>query len=168
MYPLEVTEPCRQDLTEVGIVELKTPFDVDQAIKPSGTALVVINSVCGCAAGNARPAVKLAIQHEKKPDRLTTVFAGVDQDATAQARSYLPGYPPSSPSIALFKDGKPVFLLERHQIEGQFPEQISLLLTQAFDHFCGEKAEESPVSDPVVENADSEEAPREKGWQFWK
>jgi putative YphP/YqiW family bacilliredoxin len=136
MYPSEVTEPCRQDLTEVGIVELKTTFDVDQAIKQSGTALVVINSVCGCAAGNARPAVKLAIQHAKKPDRLTTVFAGVDQDATAHARSYLPGYPPSSPSIALFKDGKPVLLLERHDIENRGPQEIAWDIVGAFDEHC--------------------------------
>jgi putative YphP/YqiW family bacilliredoxin len=136
MYPSEITEPCRQDLIEVGMAELKTPAEVDQAITQAGTALVVINSVCGCAAGAARPAVKLAIQHSKKPDRLTTVFAGVDQEATAQARNYLPGVPPSSPSIALFKDGKPVFMLERHQIEDRGPEEIAWDIVSAFDENC--------------------------------
>lgn len=136
MYPPEITEPCRRDLTEVGVVELRSPADVDQAIAPTGTALVVINSVCGCAAGNARPAVKLAIQHEKRPDRVTTVFAGVDQEATAQARNYLAGIPPSSPSIALFKDGKPVFVLERHQIENRGPQEIAWDIVHAFDEHC--------------------------------
>lgn len=136
MYPPEITEPCIQDLTEVGVVELKTPVDVDQAIQPAGTALVVINSVCGCAAGMARPAVKLAIQHEKKPDRITTVFAGVDREATAQARSYLAGIPPSSPAVALFKDGKPVFVLERHHIEGRGPQEIAWDIVHAFDEHC--------------------------------
>jgi len=136
MYPAEITDPCRLDLVEAGIVELKTPFDVDQAVGTSGTALVVINSVCGCAAGNARPAIKLAIQHEKKPDRLTTVFAGVDDDATAQARHYLPGVPPSSPAIALFKDGKPVLMLERHHIENRGPDEIAWDIVHAFDEHC--------------------------------
>lgn len=136
MYPEEVTEPCRKDLTEAGVTELRTPADVDQAISDSGTALVVINSVCGCAAGNARPAVKLAIQHVKRPERITTVFAGVDQEATAQARSYLPGIPPSSPSIALFKDGKPVMMLERHHIENRGPEEIAWDIVHAFDEHC--------------------------------
>jgi putative YphP/YqiW family bacilliredoxin len=136
MYPPELTEPCRQDLTDAGMAELRSPSDVDQAIAPTGTALVVINSVCGCAAGNARPAVKLAIQHTKTPDRLTTVFAGVDQDATSQARSYMPGIPPSSPSIALFKDGKPVFVLERHQIENRGPQEIAWDIVHAFDEHC--------------------------------
>jgi len=137
MYPAEITEPCRQDLTEAGFVELKTSTDVDQAVKPAGTTLVVINSVCGCAAGNARPAVKMAVQHEKKPDRITTVFAGVDNDATEQTRSYLPGIPPSSPAIALFKDGKPVFTLERHQIEDRGPQEIAWDIVHAFDEYCG-------------------------------
>ena len=136
MYPPEITEPCIQDLTEAGVVELKTPLDVDQAVTQAGTALVVINSVCGCAAGNARPAVKLAIQHAKKPDRITTVFAGVDEDATAQARSHLAGIPPSSPAIALFKDGKPVFVLERHDIESRGPQEIAWDIVHAFDEHC--------------------------------
>jgi putative YphP/YqiW family bacilliredoxin len=136
MYPPEITEPCRQDLTDAGLAELRSPTEVDQVLALSGTALVVVNSVCGCAAGNARPAVKLAIQHTKRPDRLTTVFAGVDQDATSQARSYMPGIPPSSPSIALFKDGKPVFILERHQIENRGPQEIAWDIVHAFDEHC--------------------------------
>ncbi len=136
MYPPEITEPCRIDLTEAGVSELRTAADVETAITGPGTALVVINSVCGCAAGNARPAIKLAIQHEKKPDRITTVFAGVDPEATDQTRSHLPGYPPSSPSIALFKDGKPVLMLERHQIENRTPQEIAWDIVHAFDDHC--------------------------------
>jgi putative YphP/YqiW family bacilliredoxin len=136
MYPPEITDPCRADLTDAGVNELRTAADVESAITQPGTTLVVINSVCGCAAGNARPAVKLAIQHEKKPDRITTVFAGVDAEATAQTRAYLPGYPPSSPSIALFKDGQPVFMLERHQIENRGPQEIAWDIVHAFDDHC--------------------------------
>lgn len=136
MYPAEIVEPCRLDLTEAGFKELKTPQDVDAAVKAPGTTLVVINSVCGCSAGSARPGVKLAVQHSKKPGQLTTVFAGVDPDATNQARSYIHGYPPSSPSIALFKDGEPVYFLERHQIEGHSPQEIAFALVEAFDQFC--------------------------------
>lgn len=136
MYPPEVTEPCRRDLTDAGVHELRTASDVDQAIVARGTALVVINSVCGCAAGNARPAVKLAIQHSKTPDRITTVFAGVDKEATEQARTHIPGVPPSSPSIALFKDGKPVFMLERHHIENRGPQEIAWDIVHAFDEHC--------------------------------
>jgi putative YphP/YqiW family bacilliredoxin len=137
LYPPEITEPCRQDLTQAGIVELKTPQDVDLVLKnQKGTALVVVNSVCGCAAGMARPGVKMALKHEKRPDKLTSVFAGVDTAATEQARKYIIGYPPSSPSIALFKDGNPVFVLERWQIEGRSPQEIAYQLVEAFDEFC--------------------------------
>jgi putative YphP/YqiW family bacilliredoxin len=137
LYPPEITEPCRQDLTQAGIVELKTPQDVDMVLKnQKGTALVVVNSVCGCAAGMARPGVKLALQHDKRPDKLTSVFAGVDTAATEQARRYIIGYPPSSPSIALFKDGNPVFVMERWQIEGRSPQEIAFQLVEAFDEFC--------------------------------
>jgi putative YphP/YqiW family bacilliredoxin len=137
LYPPEITEPCRQDLVQAGVVELKTPQDVDMVLKnQKGTALVVVNSVCGCAAGMARPGVKLALQHEKRPEKLTTVFAGVDTAATEQARKYIVGYPPSSPSIALFKDGNPVFVLERWQIEGRSPQDIAFQLVEAFDEFC--------------------------------
>jgi len=137
LYPAEITEPCRQDLVQAGVIELKTPSDVDLAVKDSpGTTLVVVNSVCGCAAGMARPGVKMALQHEKLPDRTTTVFAGVDREATDRARTYMPGYPPSSPSIALFKDGKLVYMMERWQIEGRGPQDIAYDLVEAFDQFC--------------------------------
>ena len=137
LYPAEITEPCRQDLTHAGFNELKTPADVDVALKnATGTTLLVVNSVCGCAAGMARPGVKLALQHTKLPDRTATVFAGVDREATERARSYMPGYPPSSPSIALFKDGKLVYMMERWQIEGHSPQEIAYELVEAFDQFC--------------------------------
>jgi putative YphP/YqiW family bacilliredoxin len=137
IYPPEITEPCRQDLTEAGFTELKSSADVDMALKSSpGTTLLVVNSVCGCAAGMARPGVKMALQHAKLPDRTTTVFAGVDREATERARSYMPGYPPSSPSIALFKDGKLVYMMERWQIEGRGPQEIAYDLVEAFDQHC--------------------------------
>ena len=138
MYPPEIVEPCRLDLTEAGVEELRTPEEVDGVLGTNeGTALVVINSVCGCAAGNARPGVKMALQHEKLPEKVTTVFAGVDGEATHQVRSYIAGYPPSSPSIALFKDGQPVFVMERHMIEGRSPQEIAFDLVSAFDQHCG-------------------------------
>jgi putative YphP/YqiW family bacilliredoxin len=137
LYPVEITEPCRKDLTTAGFTELTTPSDVDMAIKSApGTTLLVVNSVCGCAAGMARPGVKLAVQHEKIPDRIATVFAGVDREATDRARTYMPGIPPSSPSIALFKDGKLVYMMERWQIEGRGPQDIAFDLVEAFDQFC--------------------------------
>ena len=126
----------KQELTSAGITELLTPADVDGAIKSEGTTLVVINSVCGCAAGNCRPGVKSAITHSKTPDRLTTVFAGFDVEAVAQARKHMAPFPPSSPSIALFKDGSLVHFIERHHIEGRSPESISENLKMAFDEFC--------------------------------
>ena len=137
MYPNVLVIPMREDLTRLGIKELRTAEEVDEAFSTQqGTTLLVINSVCGCAAGNARPAVKLAMDHQVLPDNLTTVFAGQDQEATAQARSYIEGYPPSSPSIALFKDGKLVEMIQRHQIEGRTPEEIAGDLTSAFDKHC--------------------------------
>lgn len=130
--------PMREDLTKLGIEELRTPEEVDEVFSnQKGTTLLVINSVCGCAAGNARPGVKIAMSHHVLPDNLTTVFAGQDQEATAQARSYIPGYPPSSPSIALFKHGQLVEMIQRHQIEGRSPEEIANDLTEAFDKHCG-------------------------------
>lgn len=128
--------PMKQDITSAGVQELLTPEDVDNAIKADGTALVFINSVCGCAAGNARPAMKMAVKHGKTPDRITTVFAGFDTDAVAQARKHMAPYPPSSPSIALFKDGNVVHFIERHHIEGRPAEIIAENLTAAFDEFC--------------------------------
>ncbi|MDP6908092.1 MAG: BrxA/BrxB family bacilliredoxin [Flavobacteriales bacterium] len=136
MYPPELVMPMKHDLTSVGVEELLTPEDVDNAIKSEGTTLLVINSVCGCAAGNCRPAVKQAIKHDKKPTRITTAFAGVDREAVAQARSHMAPYPPSSPSIALFKDGNLVHFIERHHIEGRSPEMIADNLTGAFDEHC--------------------------------
>ncbi len=137
LYPPEITEPCRMDLVSAGVTELRTPADVDMVLKnATGTALVIINSVCGCAAGMARPGVKLALKHEKTPDKVTTVFAGVDREATERARQYIVGVPPSSPSIALFKDGEPVYVMERYQIEGRSPQEIAYDLVEAFDEYC--------------------------------
>lgn len=138
MYDERLVAPMREDLTRLGVEELKTAEEVEAKLRDStGTALVVVNSVCGCAARNARPAVARALQHEVKPDTLTTVFAGQDVDAVRQARAYFGGYPPSSPQIALLKDGKLVYMLERHQIEGRTVEEIAQDLTGAFDRFCG-------------------------------
>ena len=137
MYPPELVAPMREDLTAEGFNELLTSEDVDQAINnASGTALIVINSVCGCAAGNARPAAKMAINNQQKPDQLLTVFAGVHKEATDQVRRYCLPYPPSSPSMALFKDGKLVHFIERHHIVGRPAELIAENLTAAFEEFC--------------------------------
>ena len=137
MYPPELVAPMREDLAAEGFNELLTSEDVDQAINnASGTALIVINSVCGCAAGNARPAAKMAINNQQKPDQLLTVFAGVHKEATDQVRRYCLPYPPSSPSMALFKDGKLVHFIERHHIEGRPAELIAENLTAAFEEFC--------------------------------
>ena len=126
----------KSELTNVGFEELNTPDAVDRAIASKGTVLMVVNSVCGCAAGGARPGVKLAIHGDKRPDKLTTVFAGVDTEATAQARKHFLPYPPSSPCIALFKDGKMVHFIERHHIEGRSAEMIADNLRMAFDQYC--------------------------------
>jgi putative YphP/YqiW family bacilliredoxin len=136
-YPEIMIRPMREELTRLGVAELRTPEDVDATLQPAdGTVMVVVNSVCGCAAGRARPGIALALQHEVLPDKVTTVFAGADIEATEKARSYFTGYRPSSPSIGLFKDGKLVFMMERYQIEGRGAEQIAQELTQAFDTFC--------------------------------
>ncbi|MBL6449203.1 BrxA/BrxB family bacilliredoxin [Fulvivirga sp. 29W222] len=138
MYPEELVAPMRTDLTSVGFTELKTAEEVDNHLKDlKGTSLLVINSVCGCAAGAARPGVKWAVeQSSKKPDHLTTVFAGVDQGAVAKAREYTLPYPPSSPSIALFKDGELVHFIERHHIEGRTAEMIGNHLIEVFNEYC--------------------------------
>jgi putative YphP/YqiW family bacilliredoxin len=137
MYPEEFVAPMRAELTRVGFQELRTASEVDAILtRPSGTVLVVVNSICGCAAGRARPAVAMALENKARPDTLTTVFAGQDAEATAQARGYFTGYPPSSPSIALLRDGKLVFMLERREIEGRDPYSIAEDLTKAFDRFC--------------------------------
>jgi putative YphP/YqiW family bacilliredoxin len=127
----------RQELTRLGVRELRTPAEVDATLRDApGTTLVVVNSICGCAARNARPAVALALEHPRVPDALTTVFAGQDIDATARARSYFTGYGPSSPQIGLLKDGKLVYMLERHQIEGRSAASIAQDLVAAFDAHC--------------------------------
>ena len=137
MYDERFVTPMRQELTRLGVEELRTAADVDARLKDaSGTTLVVVNSVCGCAARNARPAVASALRHSVKPDHLATVFAGQDVEATAKARAYFTGYPPSSPSIGLFKDGEVVFMLERWQIEGRSANAIAEDLVTAFDEHC--------------------------------
>jgi putative YphP/YqiW family bacilliredoxin len=137
MYPAELVAPMKQDLVNAGFNELLTPAQVDEAVaNTKGTLLVVVNSVCGCAAGNMRPGVKLSLNGDKKPSNLTTVFAGVDGEAVAQARKHFLPYPPSSPSIALFKDGELVHFLERHHIEGGTAQMIAENLTEAYNEFC--------------------------------
>ena len=137
MYPEFMIAPMREELTRFGVREMRTAGEVDDALtKSSGTVMVVVNSVCGCAAGKARPGVALALQHAAKPDLVATVFAGADVEATERARGYFTGYPPSSPSIALFKDGKLVYMMEHHQIENQEAGAIAAQLTAAFDTHC--------------------------------
>ena len=137
MYDERFVTPMRQELTRLGVEELRTPEEVDAKLRDTkGTTLVVVNSICGCAARMARPAVAMALQHGAKPDHLTTVFAGQDADATSRARGYFTGYPPSSPQIALMKDGEVVFMLERWQIEGRSADAIADDLVAAFDEHC--------------------------------
>jgi len=137
MYDPVIVEPMRKELTELGVKELRTAEEVDQALKDAtGTTLVVVNSVCGCAAGTARPGVAIALQHSVKPDSLTTVFAGQDKEATERARSYFLGFPPSSPSMALLKDGKIVHMIHRQDIEGFSAEEVGAKLVAAFDQHC--------------------------------
>ena len=138
MYDERMVTPMRRELTQLGVEEMRTAAEVDAKLKEArGTTLVVVNSVCGCAARNARPAVARALNHTVKPDLSTTVFAGQDIEAAHRARSYFTGYPPSSPQIALFKDSKLVFMLERHQIEGRSADAIASDLVGAFDRYCG-------------------------------
>lgn len=138
MYPEQLVAPMRTDLTVAGFKELKTSAEVESTLKDQkGTTLVVINSVCGCAAGAARPGIKWALQNSsKKPDNLTTVFAGVDKEAVAKAREYTLPYPPSSPAIALFKDGELVHFVERHHIEGRNAQMIGQHLVEVFEEYC--------------------------------
>ena len=137
MYDERFITPMRQELTRLGVEEMRTPDEVDARLKDAkGTTLVVVNSMCGCAARNARPAVAMALQHTAKPDALTTVFAGQDVEATTKARSYFTGYPPSSPQIGLLKDGQVVFMLERWQIEGRPADEIAHDLVNAFNLHC--------------------------------
>ncbi|MGH9413166.1 MAG: BrxA/BrxB family bacilliredoxin [Terriglobales bacterium] len=136
MYPEFMIAPMREELTRLGVEEARTPAAVDAATQKPGTTLVVVNSVCGCAAGKARPGIALALQHATRPDRAITVFAGADVDATERARGYFTGVGPSSPAMGLLKDGKLVFMLERRQIEGHSAPEIAQALTEAFDQHC--------------------------------
>src|SRR3954463_8213818 len=136
-YPEIMIRPMREDLTRIGVEELRTADAVDSAVKNTqGTLMIVVNSICGCAAGKARPGVALALRNAVKPDRVATVFAGADIEATERARGYFTGYQPSSPSIGLLRDGKLVWMLERRQIENQGPEQIASALKSAFEQYC--------------------------------
>ena len=136
-YDPRMVQPMRDELTRAGFEELHTPDEVDAVItRPSGTVLVVVNSVCGCAAGRARPGVLASLDHPTRPERLATVFAGMDMDATQRVRNYFVGYGPSSPAIALFRDGRLVHMMERRDIEGRDAEQIAGVLRAAFDQFC--------------------------------
>src|ERR1700722_19717809 len=147
MYPEEFVRPMREELTNVGFRELRTPEDVDAALKQEKrTILVVVNSICGCAAGKARPAVARALSHRIRPELLATVFAGQDREATDRARSYFNGYEPSSPSIALLRDGKVAFMLERSNIEGRDAISIAEDLTKAFDRFCTPASSLQPIN----------------------
>lgn len=135
-YPEYLIAPMRQELTALGARECRTVADVDAVVKEPGVTMMVVNSVCGCAAGKARPGIAMALQHEHRPDTLATVFAGADIDATTRAREYFAGFAPSSPSIALLQDGKVVYMVERRDIESRSAESIADLLTLAFDKYC--------------------------------
>jgi putative YphP/YqiW family bacilliredoxin len=136
-YPEQLIAAMRQDLSQYGVTETRTPEEVDRLLGPdSGTVLMITNSVCGCAAGKARPAVGIALQHSVRPDQTATVFAGADLEAVARVRELLPGVPPSSPSMAIFRDGKPVFVLHRSQIESRQAPEIAQILKQAFEQHC--------------------------------
>jgi len=140
-YPEIMIRPMREELTRLGVEELKTPEAVDEAVQNTkGTLMIVVNSICGCAAGKARPGVAQALQNEPRPDKVATVFAGADLDATARARSYFSGYGPSSPSIGILKDGQLVYMMERFQIEGRGPDEIATELKRAFNEYCGSRA----------------------------
>lgn len=142
LYDPLLVRPMREELTRLGARELRTPEDVDEVLGPAatGTTLVVVNSVCGCAARNARPAAALALQHVVRPDQVVTVFAGQDVEATSRAREYFLGYRPSSPSFALVRDGELIFMMERHQIEGRDAAEIAEDLKAAFDDYCAQAA----------------------------
>jgi putative YphP/YqiW family bacilliredoxin len=140
MYPELMLIPMREELTKAGVQELRTAADVDRAAAQPGTTMIVVNSVCGCAAGRMRPAVHAALQHASKPDHIYTVFAGQDRDATDRARSYFTGYPPSSPSIGILRDGQLVYMMQRSQIETREAPAIAADLTSAFDQLCASPA----------------------------
>jgi putative YphP/YqiW family bacilliredoxin len=139
-YPEYLVAPMRQELVELGARECRTPGDVDNVVKSPGVVMMVVNSVCGCAAGKARPGIALALQHPNRPDTVATVFAGADIEATNRARDYFTGFPPSSPSIGLLRDGKLIYMVERRDIESRSADAISDLLTMAFDKYCAAEA----------------------------
>jgi putative YphP/YqiW family bacilliredoxin len=139
LYDPTLVQPMRDEVVALGATELRTPEEVDQALAAPGTTLLFVNSVCGCAAGGARPALRMALQNDIKPDQVVTVFAGQDREATQQARTHLHGYPPTSPQISILRDGKVVHMIQRHHIEGRSPEQIAEHLKEAFKVYCGEK-----------------------------
>jgi putative YphP/YqiW family bacilliredoxin len=139
-YPEPFIAPMRAELTQVGARELRTADDVDNAVQEKGTVMIVVNSVCGCAAGKARPGIAIALQHARRPDLVATVFAGADIEATERAREYLLPYPPSSPSVGLLRDGKLIYMLERRQIEQRDAASIAAMLRAAFDEHCSEAA----------------------------
>ena len=150
MYPEIMLTPMREELTKLGVRELKTAAEVDEALKPqTGTTMVVVNSVCGCAAGRMRPAVRMALQHGSVPEHLVSVFAGQDTEATERARSYFTGYPPSSPCIALLRDGKLLYMMQRRDIESREAAAIAAELTRAFDQFSA-----TPAINPVLATRD--------------
>ncbi len=135
-YPEYLVAPMREELTSVGAVECRTAAEVDEVLKQPGVTMMVVNSVCGCAAGKARPGIAMALQHQTRPDTVATVFAGADIEATDRARQYFTGFAPSSPSIALLRDGQLVYMVERRDIESRSAEAIADVLTMAFDRFC--------------------------------
>ena len=137
MYDPNMVQPMRDEVTQLGVKEVRTASEVDEAVKQEGTTLVFINSVCGCAAGGARPAIALAVKHAVQPDRFVTAFAGNDPEAVQQARQYFTGFAPSSPSFGLLRDGELIWMLERWQIEGHSPWDIAAMLTSVFDQYCG-------------------------------
>ena len=141
MYDPNVVQPMRDEVTRLGVKEVRTAQEVDEAVKQEGTTLVFINSVCGCAAGGARPAISHAVKHSVQPDRFVTAFAGNDPEAVQRARSYFTGFAPSSPAFGLLRDGELIWMLERWQIEGRGPQEIAGLLTSAFDKHCSAKVE---------------------------
>src|SRR5579872_1374426 len=140
MYPELMVMPMREELTRLGIKETRTADEVDRAVKELGTTMIVVNSICGCAAGKMRPAVRAALQNESRPDQAITVFAGQDREATEKARTYFTGYPPSSPSIGILRDGQLVYMMQRSDIESNGPAEIAAALKNAFEKHCANKA----------------------------
>src|SRR6516225_6128207 len=139
MYPEMMIAPMRQELTSAGVAETRTAAEVEEAVRQKGTLMMIVNSVCGCAAGKMRPGVRAAIRHNVRPDRIVTVFAGQDREATEAARKHFTGYPPSSPSIGILRDGQLVYMMQRSDIEASSPEMIASALAQAFDKHCAKE-----------------------------